>query len=110
MAKTNYSVYILTNPKKTVLYTGVTNDLVNRLIEHYLNRGNPKTFAGRYHCYYLLHFEDYDYINDAIKREKEIKGWTRIKKEALINTENNDWDFLNDKLLDWPPSEIVPNR
>lgn len=50
----NFWVYVLTNWKKTVLYVGVTNDLSRRLIEHYANRGKPKTFAGRYYCYNLV--------------------------------------------------------
>ena len=53
----NYFVYIITNPRKTVLYTGMTNDLSVRVQQHYENRGNKKTFAGRYYCYKLLYFE-----------------------------------------------------
>ena len=92
----NYYVYIITNPDGTVLYTGVTNDIENRLYEHYLNRGNEKTFAGKYHCYNLLYFEQYQYIRSAIAREKEIKGWTRKRKLDLIKTENAELKVLND--------------
>ncbi len=53
----NYFVYIITNFKKTVLYTGVTNDFERRLTEHFINRNNDKTFAGKYKCHYLLWFE-----------------------------------------------------
>src|SRR5258705_5585317 len=70
-----YYVYIVTNPERTVLYTGVTNNLPQRLIEHYTNRGQPKTFAGKYYCYNLIYFECFQYINDAIAKEKVIKGW-----------------------------------
>ena len=78
--QTQYSVYILTNFNKTVLYTGVSNDLEVRITEHYAQAGNSKTFTGRYFAHFLLYYEDFRYVNDAIAREKEIKGWTRIKK------------------------------
>jgi len=100
-----YFVYISTNYQKTVLYTGITNNLERRIIEHYLNRNQPKTFAGKYQCYYLLHYETFYNIHEAIAREKEIKGWKRFKKEKLISLENPTWFFLNDKIIEqWPPS------
>ncbi len=68
MRQHNYYVYIVTNPAKTVLYIGVTNDLDGRIAEHYFNRGKPETFAGKYHCYNLLHQEHYQYIDAAIAR------------------------------------------
>ena len=91
--KTMY-VYILTNPRKTVLYVGVTNDLYRRLHEHYNNRGKKATFAGRYHCYKLLYYELLPTPSAAISREKEIKGWRRSKKEALIKSENPNMAFI----------------
>ena len=101
-----YFIYIVTNPAKTVLYTGVTNNLEARLSEHYFNRGKPKTFAGKFYCYNLLYFEEFKYINEAIAREKQIKGWSRIKKETLINTKNPGWKFLNHECCShWPPKE-----
>ena len=104
---TLFSVYILTNYAKTVLYTGVTNDLEHRIIEHYLNSGNPKSFAGKYKTHYLLYYEDYKYINQAIAREKEIKGWKRIKKEELIKSENPEMKFLNIEIFGkWPPDKM----
>ena len=99
----NYFVYITTNPGKTVLYIGVTNNLEQRLIKHYLNRGKKETFAGKYYCYNLLHYERYQFIQHAIAREKELKGWTRKKKEELIGNENAEWKFLNKEIMDWPP-------
>ena len=96
----NYIVYIVTNKNKTVLYTGVTNEIVRRLDEHEED-SRPfrfQTFAGHYNAYVLLHYERYEFIEDAIVREKEIKGWRRSKKEALINIENLDWRFLNDEV------------
>jgi putative endonuclease len=94
----NYFVYIITNPIKTVLYIGVTNNLDIRLQQHYDNRGEPETFAGRYFCYNLLYWERFQYIDHAIEREKELKKWSRIKKERLINEFNKEWRFLNNDI------------
>ena len=104
----HFYVYIVTNPERTVLYTGVTNNLGIRLIEHYANRGQPKTFAGKYYCYNLIFYESFQYINSAITREKEIKGWRRQKKLDLIKVMNPGWTFLNRQFCDgWPPKEII---
>ena len=91
----NYYVYITTNPARTTLYIGITNNLSKRLMEHFQNRGNNSTFAGRYYCYKLIYFEHFNNINQAITREKELKKWTRIKKEKLISSINPNWSFLN---------------
>ncbi len=95
----SYFVYILTNKNKTALYTGVTNDLYRRLSEHFENAKpfRHSSFAGKYNAYHLLYYERYDWVENAIAREKEIKGWRRSKKEALINTLNPEWIFLNDE-------------
>jgi putative endonuclease len=95
MSNYNFYVYILTNLGKTVLYIGVTNDLRARLQQHFDNRGDEKTFAGKYHCYNLVYYEHHTYINNAIGREKELKKWNRIKKESLINEFNPEWRILN---------------
>jgi putative endonuclease len=95
-----YYVYIVTNNKKTVLYTGISNDLSKRITQHYLERGNRKTFAGTYACFNLIYFEEYKNIHSAIEREKEIKGWTRKKKEQLIAMENPGFAILNDQFVD----------
>ncbi len=95
----NYFVYILTNSNRTVLYTGVTNDLYTRIQQHENDAKTAKRhFTGKYNAYFLVHWERFDYVEDAIDREKEIKGWSRKKKEDLINTLNPRWDFLNDTL------------
>ncbi len=91
--KGNYFVYITTNPRKTVLYTGVTNNLVTRLQQHYGNRGKPETFAGKFYCYRLLYYERYREVNQAIEREKEIKNLSRELKEKLISEFNPKWNF-----------------
>jgi putative endonuclease len=87
----SYCVYLLTNPKRTVLYTGVTNDLERRLYEHAQGLGNAGKFTGRYQCNLLVYFEICADAQQAIVPEKEIKGWSRAKKEALITTLNPDW-------------------
>jgi len=93
----NYFVYILTNYNKTVLYVGVTNDLGIRISQH--TEGNGiNAFTRKYKCFYLVYYERFQYINDAIDREKEMKGWSRAKKNALIEVENADWRFLNDEI------------
>lgn len=89
-----YYVYITTNPDKTVLYIGVTNDIERRLSEHYENKGKKASFAGRYFCYNLIWFECFSDINEAIMREKEIKGWRRSKKEILIARTNPNWHTI----------------
>jgi putative endonuclease len=92
----NYYVYMLTNPKKTVLYTGMTNNLIRRLQEHtnaHMEQDFRK-FTARYHCYHLVYFEHHKYVLNAIAREKEIKAWRRSKKDALINEVNPEWKFL----------------
>ena len=108
VSKTVYSVYILTNYTKLVLYIGMTNDLAQRLIEHYLEKDNPlsNAFTSQYKVIYLVYYEDYDYVNDAITREKEIKKWRRVKKDKLIDSTNPQRDFLNKELLgEWPPKD-----
>ncbi|KAA2220011.1 GIY-YIG nuclease family protein [Maribacter flavus] len=95
-----YYVYILTNRNKTVLYTGVTNSLQNRLRQHQNDiLINKKTFVSRYKCHHLVYYEEFTWIQEAIAREKEIKGWLRIKKLNLIKTKNPNLDFLEDSFL-----------
>jgi putative endonuclease len=90
----NYYTYIITNPGKTVLYTGMTNNLRRRLSEHFSCRGKPDHFASRYCCYKLLYFEMFDTPMEAIHREKEIKDLKREKKLDLIRTKNPGLKFL----------------
>jgi putative endonuclease len=91
-----YYIYIITNKAKTVLYTGVTNHLKIRLEQHKDNilLGNP-TFASKYKVHFLLYYEKFTWIQEAIAREKEIKGWRKEKKLDLIKTINPDLNFLN---------------
>ncbi|MFB9110906.1 GIY-YIG nuclease family protein [Flavobacterium gyeonganense] len=91
-----YYIYIITNKAKSVFYTGVTNNIKKRLIEHAENiTTNNKTFASKYNVGFLLYYEKFNWIQESIAREKEIKGWRREKKIALIKTINPDLDFLN---------------
>src|SRR5690606_31292403 len=94
----NYFVYITTNPKRTALYIGVTNDLQRRLQEHFNNCGNKATFAGRYYCYRVLYVERFDNAASAIDREKQLKNWSREKKLNLIKKTNPLLKFINDQI------------
>jgi putative endonuclease len=90
----NFHVYIITNKHKTVLYTGVTNNLRKRLIEH-REKINPKSFSAKYNLKYLLYYEHFGWIQQAIAREKEIKNLARQKKIDLILGQNSKMEFLN---------------
>jgi len=94
-----FYVYILTNPSKTVLYIGSTNSLKRRLYEHYKQDALSKSFTNKYNCYILVCYEVYQYVNDAIARERQLKKWSRKKKEALINENNPNWNSLNSNFL-----------
>jgi putative endonuclease len=89
------AVYILANLNRSVLYVGVTSDLFERIPEH-KERLSPRAFTSRYRVDRLVHFEPFQDIVSAIEREKELKGWTRAKKVALIEKANRDWEDL------WP--------
>jgi putative endonuclease len=90
-----YFVYIMSNRSKT-LYTGVTNSLIRRVREHKLGTGSH--FAAKYKLDRLVYFERLENIQNAIEREKRIKGWLRIKKIALIVSVNPAWKDLS---LEW---------
>ena len=87
-----YYIYILTNRNNNVLYTGVTNNLIRRISEH--KNKLSKGFTKKYNVTKLVYYEVYDNIIDAIKREKQIKGGSRLKKIELINKYNQDWEDL----------------
>jgi len=90
-----YFVYIMTNRSKT-LYTGITDNLVRRVREHKLGIGSG--FTAKYKLDRLVYFERLEDVHNAIEREKEIKGWLRIKKIALIVSVNPAWRDLS---LEW---------
>jgi putative endonuclease len=81
------AVYMLANFTKTVLYTGVTSDLLRRVSEHRA-RVDPGSFTGRYRVDRLVYYEAFEDIVAAIRREKQIKGWSRAKKNALVARSN----------------------
>jgi len=91
----NYYVYIMTNKHRNVLYVGITNSLGRRVYEH--ENGLIEGFTKKYNCHYLIYYEHFTNIDHAIKREKEIKGWRREKKYALIVKFNPQLKFLNDE-------------
>lgn len=90
-----FYVYILTNKNRTVLYTGVTNNLKLRLYQHE-NKLKPTSFTARYNVFYLVYYERFSWIQMAIPREKEIKNLSREKKLYLIREFNPKLEFLND--------------
>jgi len=94
----NYYIYILTNKLKTVLYTGVTNNLKERLYQHNNPLPFSKAFTAKYKCNYIVYYELFFNVDDDIRREKQIKGWSRVKKEKLISEFNPDWMFLNEEI------------
>ena len=88
-----YYVYIATNKNNRVLYTGVTDNIHRRMFEHE-NQVHPNGFTARYNVNKLVYIESTKYINNAIAREKEIKGWTRSKKLELIKSLNPEFNNL----------------
>ncbi|MGC9093957.1 MAG: GIY-YIG nuclease family protein [Bacteroidota bacterium] len=91
-----YFVYIMSNKKNGVLYTGVTNDLKRRVYEHKTKSGSG--FTRRYNIDKLVYFEAFSDVSDAIRREKQIKAGSRRKKIALINSVNESWDDLYEQI------------
>lgn len=92
----SYFIYMLTNIKNNVLYTGVTNDIIRRVYEH--KNKLQKGFTAKYYVNKLVYYEMYSDISDAIAREKQIKGWTRKKKDTLIKTLNPSLRDLYEEL------------
>lgn len=93
-------VYILTTGNNSALYTGVTSDISARVAMH-KSKKHPGSFSARYNICKLVYYECHDTIGEAIKREKRIKGGSRIKKIELINSMNPEWKDL---------SEVVDGR
>jgi len=100
-----YYVYIVASRSRR-LYTGVTNDLQRRVIEH--REGVAPGFTKQYKIFRLVHFEVFGDIRMAIAREKEIKGWRREKKLWLIERDNRTWEDLSEKL--WPGMQQTRER
>ena len=95
----NYYVYFLTNKNNRVLYVGVTNDLVRRIYEH-KNHLEPKSFTAKYKATKLVYFEQTTNIRSAIEREKQIKSWSRERKNKLVESMNPNWEELYSSIID----------
>jgi len=97
----DYYTYILTNKTRSVLYIGMTNGLMKRVLQH--RAGHTNGFSRRYHCNRLVYFEHYSKPSEAIAREKQLKGWRRNKKEDLIALRNPRWEDMAVSVLGLPP-------
>ena len=93
-----YYVYIMTNKTKTVLYTGVTNDLIRRVYEH-KNSLIKGSFTSKYKINQLVYYEATSDVYSAIPREKQIKNLLREEKEDLINQFNSEWKDLYEEII-----------
>ncbi|MFQ5861703.1 MAG: GIY-YIG nuclease family protein [Candidatus Brocadiales bacterium] len=93
MKSKQYCVYIMTNKRNTVLYTGVTNNLKKR-VKNKLMDG----FTKKYNVDKLVYYEVFDSVEDAIRREKQIKSGSRQKKVALLNRVNKEWRDLYEEI------------
>ena len=94
----NYYVYILASATNYTVYIGVTNDLLWRVYEH-REHLDPDSFTSQYNVHKLVYFEQTNDIKTALEREKQLKGWRRSKKNALIETMNPEWKDLYPDLL-----------
>ncbi|MBL7479823.1 GIY-YIG nuclease family protein [Legionella bononiensis] len=95
--QTQSYVYFVANTHNNVLYVGVTNDLIRRIYEH--KHKLVKGFSQKYNVDRLIYYEAFDTIVLAIDREKQIKGWSRIKKDNLVNAFNSEWKDLYQSIL-----------
>ncbi|MCV9388508.1 GIY-YIG nuclease family protein [Reichenbachiella ulvae] len=91
------AVYIMTNARHTVLYVGVTSNLIARVQEH-KDKVYPSSFTSKYNVFKLVYFEGFHSIEEAIDREKQVKKYRREKKDALVNQTNPEWKDLFDEL------------
>ncbi|MBD9093797.1 MAG: GIY-YIG nuclease family protein [Bacteroides oleiciplenus] len=89
-------IYIMSNANRTVLYIGVTNNLYRRCMEH--KSSAIEGFTKKYNCHVLLYYEEFQQIEDAIAREKQLKGWKRDKKDNLIRMQNPKLEDLSEHL------------
>ncbi len=92
-----YYVYVMTNVRNTVLYTGVTNNLARRVCEH--KNGTGGVFTRKYNIHKLVYYEVGNEINSAIEREKQIKAGSRQKKIDLVSSQNPEWKDLYEEIL-----------
>ena len=95
----SYYVYILANATNVAIYTGVTNDLVRRVYEH-KHKADPKSFTAQYEIHKLVYYETTNDVYSALTREKQIKGLSRAKKNALVDAFNPLWKDLYPSILE----------
>jgi putative endonuclease len=93
MREHRYWVYILVSRSLSVMYIGVTNDLGRRVEEHRLGKGSE--FVKKYKVTKLVYAEEYEQVEEAIAREKQLKGWKRIRKNELVRAANPKWEELS---------------
>ncbi|WP_309612614.1 GIY-YIG nuclease family protein [Flavobacterium sp.] len=95
-----FYVYIITNKYRSTYYIGMTNNLGERLTQHKENiEKGIKTFASKYNIEFLVYYEKFTWVQQAIAREKELKAWRREKKLELIRGFNPEFEFLNDRFI-----------
>lgn len=90
-------IYIISNKYQTVVYVGVTSNLPKRILEH-KNKKYPKSFSAKYNLNILVYYEQFQWIEDAIAREKQIKAGSREAKNNLIRSINPNWENLFDEI------------
>ncbi len=100
MKEYKFYVYIMFNKRNGTLYVGVTNDVVRRVHEH-KTKVSPKSFTAKYGCNKLGYYEEFNYVNDALEREKKLKSGSRKNKIALIESINPDWLDLSEQDMFW---------
>ena len=93
-----YYVYILTNQTGTVVYIGITKDLIRRVYEH-KHKLDPGSFTARYDVHKLVYYEETTDVRAAIEREKQLKGWNRKRKNKLVESKNPSWVDLYETIL-----------
>ena len=100
MKEHRYWVYIMTSSSLSAMYIGVTNDLGRRVVEH--RSGVGSEFVKKYKITKLVYAEEFELIEEAIAREKQLKGWKRIRKNELVRAANPRWNDL------MPAGEVAP--
>jgi len=92
--------YIMSNTYNTVIYVGSTSDLYTRVHQH-KTKEFPNSYTAKYNIDKLVYYEFFEFIEEAIAREKQIKSWSRMKKDNLINTTNPSWNDLYSEISEW---------
>ena len=100
MKEYKFYIYIMFNRRNGTLYVGVTNDIVRRVHEH-KTKVVPKSFTAIHGCDKLGYYEEFNYVNDALEREKKLKSGSRKKKISLIESINPNWLDLSEQDMFW---------